>query len=690
METRIFLDRYRLSLGRDDLPVELHRTPAIVTYRGQDVETGRVVALDLVTAETSEPDVRERLLPEAKRAQEINNIHLLSLYDFGFDREQLVYATEYFEGYTAAAWVAARGPLPTAAVLRIALQVVSAIGATAFYRIYHHALNPDNLLFGSGPAAQAGCSQVKVPHWFGVRPSMTRSVATGPPDDAVRYASPEQLSTGLVDVRSEVYSLGCTMWFLLTGVPPVGAQTEPLEGRSLLPAEELRGVPKIVNQLISLMLDPDPEKRPHDPIALTASLQTCLDHVERRSRGGLAAASPTAAVARKANATSSIKMWGVAAATVAGVVLAAAFVLPPRYLAGVTAPFRHSAKSLVASQPTPVDPSIHDLDRTVVEVPRQQTERQPLPATAENPPPPAEGPLAPAPAASSAVVATTEPLRTPGVSAPAAIAPTEAETVAEAASPPPVTSVSPSSGSSSGLAEPGTRFSHAADSAADAERAQEATDQEVAMASTAPAIAQPVALEEQIAAEHPVVATEGEPTAAAEVSEAPLAVATPPPAIASASVTQRDPAASGGMAGDNDEQLAMAAPPRPVSEEPTPEPIASEPVVQPNLPAEIQGKSSPPALKKSPGSGETAAAKRVTAHQPEHETETKVAKKTSSRRKAPEARPTVKRAKLIPKLRFNSKPAELVGTTRDGRWILSVGSSGKRVLVQPPPGFDEP
>ncbi|MEO6873046.1 MAG: protein kinase [Chthoniobacterales bacterium] len=651
METRIFLDRYRLSLGRDDLPVELHRTPAIVTYRGQDVETGREVALDLVTVDTSEPEMRERLTAEAKRAQEINNIHLLSLYDFGFDRDQMVYVTEYFEGYTAAAWVAARGPLPTAVVLRIALQVTSAIGATAFYRIYHHALNPDNLLFGSGPAAQVGCPQVKVPHWFGVTPPKGRSVS-GAPDDAMRYASPEQLSSGLVDVRSEIYSLGCMMWFLLTGVPPVGAQSDPPEGRSLLPAEELLGVRKIVSQLISLMLDPDPEKRPHDPIALVASLQTCLDQVERRSRGGSAAASPTAAVTRKATASSSAKIWGVAAATVAGIALTTAFVLPPRYLAGMAAPFRHSAKSDIASHSTPARPLVDDSDDSIVEVPHRQSVRQPLPVVDENPPPPEEGPSARAPVASSPLVATTEPGRTPEVSASAA------------------------------------ESSPAADSAVNAERGQEATDQAVAVASTAPAIEKPAVLEEQIAAEHPVVAREGEPTAAAEVSEAPLAVATPPPAIASAPVASSEREASEQLPASSDQRLAMAAPPRPASEEPTLEPIVSEPAGKPEVPAKSEENTPPPKLTNRSDDRKTAtAAKGTVSDKLEHKTESKVARKSQARRKPHEKNPTVKRAKLIPRLRFGSKPAELVGTTRDGRWILSVGTGGRRVVVQPPPGF---
>src|SRR5712691_945462 len=116
METKLFLNRYRLSLGRNGMPVEFHRTPAAITYRAQEVDSGREVALELVPCPAPDASLREKLDAEGKAAKEINHINIPMLHDFGLQDDQLVYVTEYFDGHTAEAWIAARGPLSVTAV----------------------------------------------------------------------------------------------------------------------------------------------------------------------------------------------------------------------------------------------------------------------------------------------------------------------------------------------------------------------------------------------------------------------------------------------------------------------------------------------------------------------------------------------------------------------------------------------
>ena len=265
MENRVLLKRYRLSLGRNDLPVQLHRTPTSVTYRAQEIGTGREVALERVTADIPTGAFRDVLESEAAIAQQINHLNVPALYDFGFDEGELIFVTEYLEGQTAAAWVAARGPLAPPAVLRVALQIVSAMGAMAFDRIYHHALNPENIIFLNAQTEAGDWPPIKVLHWLGVAPLFTE-VGDADLDYAARFTSPEQLYTGRVDLRSEIYALGCTMWFLLTGAPPVAPG--PGTGFSVKSASELDFVPKIVRHLILRMLHPEPDERPQDPVAL--------------------------------------------------------------------------------------------------------------------------------------------------------------------------------------------------------------------------------------------------------------------------------------------------------------------------------------------------------------------------------------------------------------------------------------
>src|SRR2546423_6083443 len=208
MEAKLFLKRYRLSLGRNGTPVEFHRTPVSVTYRAQEIDSGREVALELVPCCAPDPLLREKLEAEAMAAKEINHINIPLLHDFGFQDDQLVYVTEYFDGHTAEAWLAARGPLSVSAVVRVALQIVSALGAAAFHRIHHHALHPGNILFVSGQTTDGGWPPIKVLHWLGPAPTFAAADASGEQfSDTARFAGPGQLRGEGIDFRSESYLL---------------------------------------------------------------------------------------------------------------------------------------------------------------------------------------------------------------------------------------------------------------------------------------------------------------------------------------------------------------------------------------------------------------------------------------------------------------------------------------------------
>ncbi len=128
-------------------------------------------------------------------------------------------------------------------------------------------------------------------------------MAAANPAAPVNFASPEQQVDGKVDFRSEMYSLGCVLSFLLTGESPqAGAAT----------VEKAGGMAGSVKRLLSQMLAADPDERPLDPLALQQQIQDCITHLERlqsvASKFGLAAPSSTtpiqaavtpAAVARK-------------------------------------------------------------------------------------------------------------------------------------------------------------------------------------------------------------------------------------------------------------------------------------------------------------------------------------------------------------------------------------------------------
>ena len=284
MENQALLDKYQIDLDAAGMPLELRRDATGVTCKGHEIESGREVAVEFVPTRPLDAEMRKQIETDAIAAQQINHVNIPRLYDFAFDGKDLVYVTEYFDGMTAESWVTAHGPMPVRAVLHIALQVVSALGAATFQLVTHRAIHPGNLLIVSGQTTDGDAPLIKVLHFgradprFFIAGKKSRSI-----NKAAPFASPEQLENGTVDFRSEIYSLGCTLWSLLTGVPPFNAPGKPLAGAQMAAAmKRFRGVPRKIRKLITQMAATDPDNRPLDPVVMSQQLQDCLASVVRR------------------------------------------------------------------------------------------------------------------------------------------------------------------------------------------------------------------------------------------------------------------------------------------------------------------------------------------------------------------------------------------------------------------------
>jgi len=284
MDSKIFLGKYRVAGDEIGAVGELTNSP--LAYEGEEIDSGKKMVVEVVPAASLKAAVRERLEAEAIAAKKLSHVNIPALYDFGVENDHLVYITEDFEGTLAEEWVNAHGPMPEGPVLRIASQVVSALGAAAFHRINHHAINPGNLVLVPGQTAEGEWPLVKVLHFVGIAPALSGTdVAVAAFDKSLHYASPEQIKTGAVDFRSEIYSLGSTMWFLLTGAPPLVAPVGSTTAQSAKPGvaeEKINAMSKKTRRLLTQMLSVDPNARPGDPLAFYRKLQDCLNQVERR------------------------------------------------------------------------------------------------------------------------------------------------------------------------------------------------------------------------------------------------------------------------------------------------------------------------------------------------------------------------------------------------------------------------
>jgi serine/threonine-protein kinase len=268
MASNTYLNRYRIVTGPNGSPVELDRSPTGAVYRAEDIESGNAVALrviDLQAVEASAPENLERIAAGLKQLRHVN---VPEVYDYTVEGNRLICAAELLEGTAADAWVTAHGPMPVGTALRIATQVVGALAAATFRSLVHPAINPANILLVPGQTPEGDWPLIKVLNFLDVSP-------VAGDETARRFASPEQLLGAATDFRSEIYSLGCTLSYLLTGDVPATSG----EFRA-------RGVPKPVAALITHMLATDPTQRPQDPVAFQEEIRACLAQTERREAIG--------------------------------------------------------------------------------------------------------------------------------------------------------------------------------------------------------------------------------------------------------------------------------------------------------------------------------------------------------------------------------------------------------------------
>src|SRR5437870_2256881 len=279
----MFSENYSVCLNDDGSPREIERNGPIVTYKAIGYDSGRVVAMQLIPLASIDEVERVRFEENARMAQKLDNTNLARVFDVGIEHDHLAFVSEYLEGDTAAAWVRSHGPMPADAVLRIGLQVMNALAEAATHSLTHRSIQPANLMILPGVASDGGWPRVKVLN-FGLAclkvhsdENETRDLIPPMPPE---FSSPEQLENRPVDFRSDIFSLGAAMWFLLIGVaPPAAAATEP--GPRL--SASAGAVPRFIRNLVSRMLRTNPEERPQDPVAFAEKIHACLQKAERQT-----------------------------------------------------------------------------------------------------------------------------------------------------------------------------------------------------------------------------------------------------------------------------------------------------------------------------------------------------------------------------------------------------------------------
>src|SRR5712691_10241727 len=271
--------QYVIEKREDGHAWELGRGAMGVTYRATDSILQRTVALKIIGIDRA-PNAaaaRERFLREARAAAALRHPNIATVHQFGIHEEsgQCFYAMELIEGETLEERVRRKGPCDVRMTIAIARQVANALLAAETRGLVHRDIKPGNLMMIDG--GDETDFTIKVID-FGVAKALaatpgTRELTHGGFVGTPAFASPEQFTEALVDVRSDIYSLGATLWYLLTGHLPFGDRA----GGSAPPVKQLKAahVPPAFISLLVSMLAIEPAARPgvHDLAARLEALQ---------------------------------------------------------------------------------------------------------------------------------------------------------------------------------------------------------------------------------------------------------------------------------------------------------------------------------------------------------------------------------------------------------------------------------
>ncbi|MFJ5304944.1 serine/threonine-protein kinase [Streptomyces sp. NPDC088350] len=210
-----------LIAGRYRLNIAIGRGAMGEVWRAYDEMAGRPVAVKLLHAQNSEPTAAARFRLEAQTAGRLSHPHVVGVVDFGEQEGRLFLVMELVEGDSLAAVLTRAGTLPAEQVARIAAESAAGLAAAHQQGIVHRDIKPGNLLLDANGSLKIGD--------FGIAQFMNDPggalTATGQIVGTSLYIAPERALGQPAGPPSDVYSLGCVLYQLLTGQPPFRASS---------------------------------------------------------------------------------------------------------------------------------------------------------------------------------------------------------------------------------------------------------------------------------------------------------------------------------------------------------------------------------------------------------------------------------------------------------------------------------
>ncbi len=310
-------------------------------YLAWDASLRREIVIKRVRAGENDGNVSREIMEEAARMAAIKHPNIVSIYDISLIDGAPCIVMEYVHGQTLDERVHAHGAFSTEGFVELARQTLDALTAAHQANLIHRDLKPSNVMIVDLPS---GVFQAKVVD-FGLAkfmnadaPSSQTVSIDGSIRGSVHYISPEQLNHDVVDARSDLYSLGCTLYLALTSIEPfagesvAGIITAHLTHRVLSPTEVRPTVPPVVSEWLMKLMSRQPSDR----------FQTALEAMEALEAvvvvAGVSSATRSIRVDRRSVAMKSAEgkksgmVWGVAAVAALALLVLGLIFLAPNFL----------------------------------------------------------------------------------------------------------------------------------------------------------------------------------------------------------------------------------------------------------------------------------------------------------------------------------------------------------------------
>src|SRR6201990_3590610 len=276
-------EHYELVTGEDGKPVELGRGAMGITYKAYDIDLRCPVTLKVIGERyLGDESARLRFLREARAAARLRHSNVASVLHLGKSAGNYFYAMEFVEGETLDHLIKRSGRLDVKLALEIATQVAAGLAAVHEQNLVHRDIKPTNIMVRLKEERGVIAKIIDLGLAKTLDESASKAEISSPGAFAgtPAFASPEQCAGLGADIRSDLYSLGVTLWVMVTGQTPFrGSSAEVMyqHQHAPLPLERLKDVAQPVVVLLEKLLEKDPAKRFRTPDELLKVMPTIKD-----------------------------------------------------------------------------------------------------------------------------------------------------------------------------------------------------------------------------------------------------------------------------------------------------------------------------------------------------------------------------------------------------------------------------